>query len=119
MKSSLSMIAAAAILSPLVSADFDIFYQVPNSAYGGESYWQPVNNEASTSDCNEMFSTTTFWGSDDVSGKKTGFRCKGKGCGYNGNPNEIEELEMNFGRKGDEIYHFSKSFHLRCSLQPC
>ncbi|RGP64971.1 hypothetical protein FSPOR_7585 [Fusarium sporotrichioides] len=80
---------------------------VPTGLLGGESYWQAVNNEASTTDCASISGTKTYFKSNDVSGKKTGFRCKGKGCGFDGNPNDIEELEMNFGRKGETIYHFT------------
>ncbi|CEI68294.1 hypothetical protein FVEN_g5535 [Fusarium venenatum] len=107
MKFSLSMITAAAILSPLVAADFDIFYQAPASRYGGESVWQAVNNEASTTDCTSMVGTRTYLVKEDVSGKKVGFRCKGKGCHLDGNVDDIEELEMNFGHKGSTVYHFT------------
>ncbi|KAF4963343.1 hypothetical protein FSARC_8630 [Fusarium sarcochroum] len=109
MKPSFSFLTAAAVLSPLVAANFDIYYQSPISSIGGGDYWQAVDDQSSTDNCQKMTGTRTFEQKPDVSGKKDGFRCKGKGCHFNGDVNDIEELEMNFGtkRKGNDVYHFT------------
>ncbi|KAF4449390.1 hypothetical protein F53441_7369 [Fusarium austroafricanum] len=107
MKFSISMISAAAILSPLVAANFDLYFQSPTSSIGGLAVWQAVDDTASTDDCVKMTGTRTFEQKPDVSGDKDGFRCKGTGCYFGGDVNGIEELEMNFGTKGNDVYHFT------------
>ncbi|KAF4331778.1 hypothetical protein FBEOM_14450 [Fusarium beomiforme] len=107
MKFSISMIAAAAGLSPLVAANFDLYFQSPTSSVGGISAWQAVDDTASTNNCGKMIGTRTFEQMPDVSGKKDGFRCKGKGCYLDGDVNGIEELEMNFGTTDSTVYHFT------------
>ncbi|KAF4975974.1 hypothetical protein FZEAL_7301 [Fusarium zealandicum] len=107
MKLSVSLITAAAVLSPLVAADFDLYYQKPTNALGGVNFWQAVDDQASTDNCQKMVGTRKFERMPDVSGKNIGFRCAGTGCFYDGNVDGIQELEMNFGFKGKDVYHFT------------
>lgn len=103
MKFSLAALAAGVALINTVSANFDV-YRVTLDSHGIKKAWWQVF-EAEPKNCDEVINTKIIRDRSDVSGDKTGIRCKGSGCGEKPPPGEIEQLEMHF--RNDPLYHWS------------
>jgi hypothetical protein len=91
-------------LLPAVTADFDIYYvrdqnyaRLPGDPNGGEVVVEGYTILQNDPTKDEVQHSKLFRKKDDVSGIKTGVRCKGKNCFLHENPEAILQLEMNFG----------------------
>lgn len=97
-----------AALTPVVNADFDIYW-VWNRSHVGQkdNYAIKLLNANSNVNCGQSLNSGSMEIRGDVSGNKHGARCKGSGdtCRGNGDPKGIKVLEMNPGR---DAVHFSK-----------
>lgn len=100
-------------LTPIATADFSL-YQVGKGGTGivaNIEGWQVYANTPNTIGCDRVRESINLGQRPDVSGKKTGVRCKtAKGqCGRSGGGGNILELEFNRARAGGGRHHFSKS----------
>lgn len=95
--------------TPGVKADFDLYQGFVNIVGGSNQHyyadhWYVFGGEPS---CDDAWGANTYGDSDDVSGSKTGVRCRGGGCWGNTDPANIDLVEMHFSN--NPLYHFSKS----------
>lgn len=101
MKLSAALLASCATFLPQVAANFDVYMVT----YAGITSWQVFPAEPS---CDQSWGAPLWDWKDDVSGTKSGIRCKGSGCGITPSPSDIDILEMNF-HGTNPIYHWSKA----------
>ncbi|KAF5660539.1 hypothetical protein FHETE_8879 [Fusarium heterosporum] len=105
MKFTILATALLAAFLPPAQADFDVFMiERKGSGNPGEKRWQ-IWDRTQPNTCTSVFDRYSFRDSNDVSGRKTGVRCKGA-CGYLGPTRDIEQLEMNF-RPIAPVFHFT------------
>ncbi|RGP71019.1 hypothetical protein FSPOR_3707 [Fusarium sporotrichioides] len=106
MKSTTLATTLIAAVLPLAQADFDIFLTHrtigSDHEYGGK--WA-IWDRGRPNTCSSVFDSPLWAPRNDVSGDKTGVRCKGA-CGYMGPTRDIEQLEMNF-RSHAPVYHWT------------
>ncbi|KAI7546241.1 hypothetical protein KC331_g5742 [Hortaea werneckii] len=98
-------------LTPIATADFSL-YQVGKGGTGivaNIEGWQVYANTPNTIGCDRVRESINLGQRPDVSGKKTGVRCKtAKGqCGRSGGGGNILELEFNRARAGGGRHHFT------------
>ncbi|KAI6907045.1 hypothetical protein KC318_g4944 [Hortaea werneckii] len=98
-------------LTPIANADFSL-YQVGKGGTGivaNIEGWQVYANTPNTIGCDKVRASINLGQRPDVSGKKTGVRCKTpKGqCGRSGGDDNILELEFNRARAGGGRHHFT------------
>ncbi|KAI7276328.1 hypothetical protein KC345_g6808 [Hortaea werneckii] len=103
--------ASLLALASITTADFSL-YRVSRggTGIGGNiEGWQVYANTPDTIRCNNVRESLDWGEMPDVSGKKTGVRCKkenGK-CGRSEGGGEILQLELNEPRVGGGRYHFT------------
>ncbi|KAI9149030.1 hypothetical protein HJFPF1_11075 [Paramyrothecium foliicola] len=91
-----------AMLVQQVSANFDLYSMSENDWTGGHTdQWKIFATDPS---CSEVANARIYWDTNDVSGTKTGVRCKGNGC-WNNYPSQVDELEMHFSN--NPLYHWT------------
>lgn len=109
MKFSILTTTLLAAFLPAAQADFDIFLTHrtigSDRDFGGK--WA-IWDRARPNTCTSVFGSPLWAPRSDVSGDKTGVRCKGA-CRYLGPTRDIEELEINF-RSHAPVYHWSESY---------
>ncbi|KAF5011161.1 hypothetical protein FDECE_2725 [Fusarium decemcellulare] len=104
MKLTLSLITLSALLVSRVAADFDVYMEYNSGVFWNYSPWA-VWQEPPTNCATRIFPAPNWLWKSDVSGKKLGVRCKGKGCGLNEDAHGIRELEMHFSN--NPLYHWT------------
>ncbi|KAK4096695.1 hypothetical protein N658DRAFT_489752 [Parathielavia hyrcaniae] len=90
-----------------VKANFDLYSGWVNIIGGSgqhhySEHWTVFGSEPN---CDQAWGAKTYGDTDDVSGDKTGVRCRTNGCHGQTNPHNIEVLEMHFSN--NPLYHWT------------
>ena len=98
-------VALLSTLLPVVNANFDIYAvrqvtfspTTPITLTGFSFFGNDLSRD-------NVGKAKFYRALSDVSGSKTGVRCGGSGCGLDGEPGNVDVMEMNFGNN----WHFSE-----------
>ncbi|KAK4646082.1 hypothetical protein QC761_207195 [Podospora bellae-mahoneyi] len=99
-----------ATLTPLVTANFDIYMAEEKTTVGGPQVWPMWHIFDTDPTCDDLADNPNYLGSDDVSGNKVGVRCESSSdpfnCAVQHYPADgIDVLEMNF-HSDPPVYHW-------------